>query len=81
MAVGLRAGPGGMNLLVRVAAAPEKGKANEELVSWLSDELEVPRRELELLSGQTSRLKRIGLPASCLARLECLVAACALPKG
>jgi uncharacterized protein YggU (UPF0235/DUF167 family) len=44
---------------IDVAAAPEDGKANVELVSFLAKELRVPRMHIELLSGHTSPLKRI----------------------
>jgi uncharacterized protein (TIGR00251 family) len=39
-----------------VAAPPEKGRANQELLDFLSASLEVG---VELLSGSTSRRKRI----------------------
>ena len=42
---------------VRVAAAPERGRANEELLAVLAEALEVPRRDVALVSGGSSRRK------------------------
>ena len=50
-------------LLVRVAAPPEKGKANEELRAVLARELGLPKSEIILVSGSLSRRKRLSLPA------------------
>ena len=53
-------------LKVRLRAPPVDGKANEALLDFLSKTLGVPRRQLALVSGQTSRQKRIavtGIPA------------------
>jgi len=60
-------------LKVRVAAAPEDGKANEELRSFLAKTLELPRRDIVLESGEKSRLKTIRLPAAAKKRLEALL--------
>ena len=46
---------------VRVAAPPEGGKANDAVLTLVADALQVPRRELELASGQASRDKVIRL--------------------
>ena len=46
-------------LKVAVAAAPEKGKANEELVSFLADQLGVRRRAVSIASGPASPKKTI----------------------
>ena len=40
-----------------IAAAPEDGKANEELVRFLAKEFGVPRSHVEILKGQTSKTK------------------------
>jgi hypothetical protein len=63
---GLRGGA----LLVRVAAPPDKGKANEELRSCLAEALGIPKSEVELVSGATSRRKRLSLPAELEAALR-----------
>ena len=48
-------------LRVRLAAPAIEGRANDELVAWLSRELRLPRRGIALLQGQTSRRKRLAL--------------------
>ncbi len=45
-------------LKVKVAAPPEKGKANEELCRLLSGYFDVRQSDVELISGETSRIKR-----------------------
>ena len=39
--------------------APEKGKANKELVKFISSILKIPQHHIQLVSGQTTRLKRL----------------------
>ena len=56
---GLRDG----RLLVRVAAQPEKGRANEELVDCLARALEIRKSDVEFVAGASSRLKTLSLPA------------------
>lgn len=46
---------------MRVTASPEGGKANEAVLELVADTLGVPRRDLELASGQASRDKVIRL--------------------
>ena len=60
-------------LRVRVAAAPEDGKANAELVAFLAKTLGCPKCEIILQSGKRSRLKVISLPALVQRELEKLI--------
>src|SRR5262245_2470896 len=46
---------------VRVAAAPERGRANRALVELLSDTLAVPRADVRLVSGAGGRDKIVEL--------------------
>jgi uncharacterized protein len=46
-------------VLVRVAAPPVDGAANDALLDFLARRLGCPRRRLQLVSGETSRDKRI----------------------
>ena len=46
-------------LLVRLAAAPVDGAANEELISLIAKTLRIPKRDITILSGERSRSKRI----------------------
>lgn len=52
--------PGGRPFLeIRVAAAPADGAANEEVVRLLAKALGLAKSRLTIVSGRTSRLKRI----------------------
>jgi uncharacterized protein YggU (UPF0235/DUF167 family) len=44
---------------VRVAAAPERGKANDSLLALLARELHIPRSAIAVRSGLSHRLKTI----------------------
>lgn len=46
-------------LKIKVAAVPEGGKANAELIKFLAKEWGVARACLEIVSGDTSRHKRL----------------------
>jgi len=52
-------GEHGGRLKISLHAPAVDNKANEVLIAWLSDHLSVPRKQIELLSGQTSRQKRV----------------------
>ena len=41
-----------------VTTAPEKGKANKELIKLLAKALQIPKQNIELLSGATNHLKK-----------------------
>ncbi len=51
------AGLYGDRLKVRVAAAPEKGAANQELLAFLARVLQVPKNSIRLAGGAQSRSK------------------------
>lgn len=44
--------------------APEKGKANQELLKILSKTLKIKLSEIEILAGKTSRSKKIKISAN-----------------
>jgi len=46
-------------LKVRIQAPPVGGKANVYLVKFLSKQWKIPRANIEILSGETGRTKRI----------------------
>jgi uncharacterized protein (TIGR00251 family) len=46
-------------ILIRVNAPPVDGAANDALVAFLSDVLDVPKRSITIVSGQASRDKRV----------------------
>jgi uncharacterized protein (TIGR00251 family) len=49
-------------LRMRIAAAPENGKANAELINFFAKTLGCPKRDIRLLHGEKSRLKTIAVP-------------------
>ena len=56
---GWREGPQGRELEVRVREAPSDGAANEAVIRLLADHLGITRSEVEIISGQSSRHKRL----------------------
>jgi len=48
-------------LKIALKAAPEKGKANKELIKFLSTELEIPSENIKISSGLTSRIKVLSI--------------------
>ena len=48
-------------LVVRVAAPPVDGAANDALIEYFADALRVPRRAIQILSGDRGRRKRVAI--------------------
>ena len=48
-------------LLVRVAAAPLDGAANDALIEYVASILHLPRRAVRLVSGERGRHKRLAI--------------------
>jgi len=48
-------------LRIKLAAPPEKGKANRELLSLLSDVLKISKSNIAIRRGTTSKTKVIGI--------------------
>ena len=46
-------------LLVRLAAAPVDGAANDALIALIAKTLRIPKRDVTIVSGERSRSKRI----------------------
>ncbi len=58
---------------IKICAPPEKGKANQELMKFLEKTFDVPKEAVEIISGKTSRLKKVRITCtmkdvSCLLR-------------
>lgn len=70
-------------LLVRLAAAPVEGAANEALVALIAEQLRIPRTHVTIVTGARARTKRLliaGVAASALAaRLAALLSARSSP--
>lgn len=46
---------------MRVAAAPEDGKANDAVICLLAETLALPARDVQIVSGRSSRDKTVAL--------------------
>jgi uncharacterized protein (TIGR00251 family) len=46
-------------LKISVINVPEKGKANKELISFLASMFKVPGKNIEIISGQLDRYKKV----------------------
>jgi uncharacterized protein (TIGR00251 family) len=46
-------------LKIALQAPALENKANEHLLAWLSKQLKVPQKQIQFLSGQNSRKKRL----------------------
>ncbi|HTP87626.1 MAG TPA: DUF167 domain-containing protein [Bryobacteraceae bacterium] len=44
---------------VKVAAAPEKGKANRALCAFLADHFGVAQSRVQIVAGETAHVKRV----------------------
>lgn len=51
-------GPDG-RWLVRLAAPPQDGQANAELISFLAEVFGVPKRDVQLLNGHAAPFKKV----------------------
>ena len=50
-------------LKLRVAAPPVAGRANDEILRWLSKLLGLPRAQLRFVAGESSRRKSVAIDA------------------
>lgn len=50
---------GEQTIKIRIKAVPEKGKANEELIKFLSKELNIPKDQITIISGKSTQLKLV----------------------
>ena len=66
------AGLHGEALKIRLAAPPVDGKANAALIAFLAKTCGVPKLAVELVSGDTSRTKRVRLTGVDAAKVEAL---------
>jgi uncharacterized protein len=65
-------GPHGDGWRARVAAPPERGRANSALLELVADALDVPRSRVRLVAGHRARRKIVeidGLDAQTVAKL------------
>lgn len=64
------AGIRGNRLCIRIAAAPEDGKANACLCEFLAKTLGCSKRDVVIIKGEKSRLKTAEIPAACEEKLR-----------
>lgn len=53
----------GERLKCYLKAAPQKGKANKELIAYLAKMVGIPAAQVSIIAGQTARTKRISIEA------------------
>jgi len=56
-------GPHENALKIRITAPPVDGKANTHLIRFLAKTFGVPKSRVEIVSGETGRLKRLRIQA------------------
>jgi uncharacterized protein (TIGR00251 family) len=71
----------GGRLKVRIAAAPEDGRANAELIAFFAKVLGCAKKEITLISGERSRLKTLALPLAMREKLRELLNALPADAG
>ncbi len=49
-------------LKIRLSALPIEGRANEELVVFFSKSFKIAKRDVEIISGELGRNKRVRVP-------------------
>ncbi len=52
----------GSHLKVKILSKPLKGKANEELIEYISDTLGIRRRDVAIVTGERDTRKVISIP-------------------
>ena len=72
-----RSGPAGIRdnaFLIRLNAPPLEGAANTQLIAVLSDLLDVPKRNVTIISGERRRVKRVRVSGTTLERVRTALA-------
>ena len=63
----------GNRLKVRIAAAPEDGRANGELIAFVAGLLRCPKKAVTMKTGEKSRLKTLAIEIAYQKKLEALI--------
>jgi uncharacterized protein (TIGR00251 family) len=63
------------SLLVKLAAAPVDGAANDALVALLAHVFDLPKRDIEIVAGDKSRTKRVHLAGLSVSAMDARLAA------
>ncbi len=48
-------------LKIKIHAEPDKGKANSELIQFLAKKLSIPKKNISIISGHTTRIKKLSI--------------------
>jgi uncharacterized protein len=59
-------------LRIKIAAPPREGEANKALVAFLAKRFGLAKRDIEIASGEKSRVKTISIPSALREVLEAL---------
>lgn len=51
----------GDRIKIKLATVPEKGKANKELINFISGKTGVPRKNIKIIAGEKSMYKEISI--------------------
>ena len=60
-------------LKIKVAAPPEKGKANQAIIKFLAEKLGVKKKQVVIASGLTSTIKQIQISDTTTSDIEKLI--------
>jgi len=63
-------------LKIRLSAVPEKGKANQALIDFLSDKLNVPKAYVTITSGLTAKVKQVSVKNVTQQAVDAIVSEC-----
>lgn len=51
----------GTRLVIKIKGVPEKGRVNENLIEFLSKTLKIAKSQIRIVTGVTSRLKKLDI--------------------
>ena len=57
-------------IVIRIKAPAQEGRANEELIAFLSELLEIPKSHITIAGGHNSPFKRVDLPDEAIRKLR-----------
>lgn len=63
----------GDRLKIRIHAPPVDGKANEEIISFFSLLVKIPKRNIQIVKGETSREKTVLVQGVSLEQIKQLI--------
>jgi hypothetical protein len=60
-------------LVIKIQGIPEKGKVNENLISFLARTLGIAKAQIKIVAGQASRLKKLNIQGISLEQIKELI--------